>query len=88
MNIKLGTYAKGTVGTLEFTADCKFEVPKDWAEKKAIKELKYSTLDSFLDNYLFDDVIDWPKDAEAEGVLEDFKIANFITDVKGKRSIY
>ena len=88
MIIKLGTYASGTAGSLEFTADCQFEVPEEWAAKKAKEELQYDTIDSFLDNYLYDDVIDWPKDAEAEGVLEEFTIKNFITDVNGKRSIY
>lgn len=87
--IELNTFAKGRVGTLEFTAECTFEVPEDWVFKKAQEELKYSTMESFLDNYLYSDVFEWPKDAEKEGVLAEVKIHNYVTDIgDGRGSIY
>ena len=88
MSIKLGTYASGTIGTLEFTADCRFEVSKEWAEKRA-KESNWESLEAFLGEYVYDDVIEWPRDAELAGELLDIKLCNYITEAKGKNwSIY
>ena len=87
MSVKLGTYASGMAGELEFTAECQFEVSKEWAEKRA-KESNWESLEAFLGEYVYDDTQGWPRDAEMAGELLDIKLYNYVTDVKGKRSIY
>ena len=54
--------------SLQFES-CRFTVPADWADKLVREFSPSNTLDTFLNEYTYDDTLDWIGKAKEEGVL-------------------
>jgi len=77
--VTLSTYATELINdeddNLQFES-CRFTVPVYWAERLVRKYSPSNTLDTFLNEYTYDDTLDWIGKAKEEGVLIGAQIGN------------